>query len=275
MAIPRAKSGRKWRANSLQPLRRSWRSAHGMPRISPALSKERVKAQPHRTGWNMPRPAMTSPISRSSARGRDGICSRRGRAQAAGNGRRSGRPTRRVPTIRIAIGRSTTPVRDNFGGRTIAAEIDPQCVAGDCRLWIANANGGVWRTDDALAAEPEWSYVSDSFDHNNVAALALDPNDSSSDTLWAGTGEPNACGSGCTAGVGLYLTTNGGESWRGPDRRRAVRGTGRWLNRRAAGQLERGLRRFRARRARACRTPAAVAWMRSSPALRTSASIDR
>ena len=105
---------------------------------------------------------------------------------------------------------------DNFGGRTIAAEIDPQCVAGNCRLWIANANGGVWRTDDALAAEPEWSYVSDSFDHNSVAALVLDPNDSSSDTLWAGTGEPNACGSGCTAGVGLYLTTNGGDSWRGP-----------------------------------------------------------
>jgi len=46
--------------------------------------------------------------------------------------------------------------------------------------------------------------------------LALDPNDASSDTLWAGTGEPNACGSGCTAGVGLYLTTNGGDSWRGP-----------------------------------------------------------
>jgi len=44
---------------------------------------------------------------------------------------------------------------DNFGGRTIAAEIDPHCVAGDCRLWIANANGGVWRTDDALTAEPD------------------------------------------------------------------------------------------------------------------------
>ncbi len=42
----------------------------------------------------------------------------------------------------------------NFGGRTIAAEIDPNCVAGDCRLWIANANGGVWQTDDALAGEP-------------------------------------------------------------------------------------------------------------------------
>jgi hypothetical protein len=105
---------------------------------------------------------------------------------------------------------------DNFAGRSIAVEIDPNCAAGDCRLWLANAGGGVWRTNDALAEEPEWAYVSQTFEHNNVAALALDPNDLGSDTLWAGTGEPNACGSGCTAGVGLYKTTNGGKSWKGP-----------------------------------------------------------
>ena len=105
---------------------------------------------------------------------------------------------------------------DNFAGRSIAVEIDPNCAAGDCRLWLANAGGGVWRTNDALAEEPVWTYVSQTFEHNNVAALALDPNDLGSDTLWAGTGEPNACGSGCTAGVGLYKTTNGGKSWKGP-----------------------------------------------------------
>jgi hypothetical protein len=105
---------------------------------------------------------------------------------------------------------------DNFGGRTVDAAIDPNCNAQECRLWIANAGGGVWRTDNALASQPEWKFVSATFEHNNVAALALDPNDSSSRTLWAGTGEPNACGSGCTAGVGLYLTKNGGTSWNGP-----------------------------------------------------------
>ncbi|HEY5907165.1 MAG TPA: hypothetical protein VIZ31_03930, partial [Vicinamibacteria bacterium] len=65
---------------------------------------------------------------------------------------------------------------DNFAGRSIAVAIDPQCAAGDCRLWLANAGGGVWSTNDALAAEPQWSYVSHTFEHNNVAALALDPN---------------------------------------------------------------------------------------------------
>ncbi len=105
---------------------------------------------------------------------------------------------------------------DNFGGRTIAAAIDPNCNTQGCRLWIANAGGGVWRTDNALAPEPQWKFLSGTFEHNNVAALALDPNDETSRTLWAGTGEPNACGSGCTAGVGLYLTKNGGTSWQGP-----------------------------------------------------------
>src|SRR5262249_30646425 len=107
----------------------------------------------------------------------------------------------------------------NFAGRTVDAVISPDCVPGDCNLWIANANGGVWRTRDALAADdpatdeyegPHWEFVSQEFDHNNVSALALDPNDPRHRTLWAGTGEPNYCGSGCEAGVGIYLTRNGG-----------------------------------------------------------------
>jgi hypothetical protein len=34
--------------------------------------------------------------------------------------------------------------------------------------------------------------------------------------VYVGTGEFNACGSGCVAGVGIYKTTNGGDSWTGP-----------------------------------------------------------
>jgi hypothetical protein len=105
---------------------------------------------------------------------------------------------------------------DNFGGRTIDAVIDPNCSDTGCTLWIANANGGVWRTANALAATPQWEFISQTFEHNSVAALALDPNDAAAKTLWAGTGEPNACGSGCEAGVGLYMTKNGGGSWSGP-----------------------------------------------------------
>jgi hypothetical protein len=111
----------------------------------------------------------------------------------------------------------------DFSGRIAHVAIDPNCGGkhvehgrGDCRLWIANANGGVWRTDNALAKHPDWEYLSEDFEHNSVASLELDPNDHSADTIWAGTGEPNACGSGCEAGVGVYKSRNGGNSWSGP-----------------------------------------------------------
>src|SRR5580765_6278820 len=87
-------------------------------------------------------------------------------------------------------------------GRTSASVIDPNCNAAECRYWLANAGGGIWRTDNVLAAEPKWKYVSGSFDYNNTAAVALDPNDPTSNTIYAGTGEPNICRSGCIAGVG-------------------------------------------------------------------------
>jgi hypothetical protein len=119
----------------------------------------------------------------------------------------------------------------NFGGRTVDGVISPDCKPApeECRLWVANANGGVWMTRNALDTDdpatdqnegPIWEYVSETFEHNNVSSLELDPNDHR--TLWAGTGEPNACGSGCEMGVGLYRTrseqsdTNGTFGWHGP-----------------------------------------------------------
>ena len=101
-------------------------------------------------------------------------------------------------------------------GRTAHSVIDPNCRPGDCRYWIANAGGGVWRTNDPFAAEPKWEYLSGDFQHNNTAALELDPNDSTSNVIYAGTGEPNTCRSGCIAGVGLYKSKDGGNHWSGP-----------------------------------------------------------
>lgn len=118
----------------------------------------------------------------------------------------------------------------DFSGRIAHTVIDPNCGSrsrdddddddggdgGSCRLWIANANGGVWRTNNALGKRPEWKYLSENFEHNSIASLELDPNDKRANTIWAGTGEPNACGSGCEAGVGIYKSTNGGDRWSGP-----------------------------------------------------------
>src|SRR5205085_5030014 len=37
--------------------------------------------------------------------------------------------------------------------------------------------------------------------------------DKNGDTIYLGTGEPNRCSSGCEAGVGLYVSKNGGDKW--------------------------------------------------------------
>jgi len=95
-------------------------------------------------------------------------------------------------------------------GRTAFAVIDPNCDKKKCRYWIANAGGGIWRTENVFAAQPKWDFLSDDFQHNNTAALELDPNDSKSKVLYAGTGEPNTCRSGCIAGVGMYKSVNVG-----------------------------------------------------------------
>jgi hypothetical protein len=96
-------------------------------------------------------------------------------------------------------------------GRTIAMAIDPRCTNARCRLWIGAAGGGVWRTDKALQGA-KWEFLSGGFDTNAIGTLELDPNDPSGNTIYAGTGEPNASGDS-EAGMGIYKSTNGGNSW--------------------------------------------------------------
>src|SRR6476469_2484423 len=102
---------------------------------------------------------------------------------------------------------------DTTATRSPVLVIAPTCVPGNCRLWVGAAGGGVWRTDDALAADPSWTYLTGGIAQNSVGALTADPNDSSGNTLYLGTGEANRCSSGCEAGVGIYKTTNGGNNW--------------------------------------------------------------
>jgi hypothetical protein len=96
-------------------------------------------------------------------------------------------------------------------GRTIAMAIDPDCTKSRCRLWIGAAGGGVWRTDKALQGA-NWDYLSGSFDTNAIGTLELDPNDPTGNTIYAGTGEPNASGDS-EAGMGIYKSTDGGNTW--------------------------------------------------------------
>ncbi len=74
--------------------------------------------------------------------------------------------------------------------------------------YAAGADGGVWRTTDAGVT---WTPLTDDLPTTAIGALALDP--SNADVLYAGSGEGNYANHS-RFGLGLYKTTDGGETWR-------------------------------------------------------------
>src|SRR4029078_4543488 len=92
-----------------------------------------------------------------------------------------------------------------------AMAIAPNCNKSSCTLYVAAAGGGIWKTDKALNAS-NWQYLSSSFASNAIGSLLIDPRAFSRNTVYAGTGEPNASADS-EAGVGVYKTTDGGQTW--------------------------------------------------------------
>jgi hypothetical protein len=82
-----------------------------------------------------------------------------------------------------------------------------------CRLYLGAAGGGVWVTDHAFSGgNGHWSFKSGSLGSNAIGSLLVDPADPTGNTVYVGTGEPNASGDS-EAGVGIYQSTNGGDTW--------------------------------------------------------------
>jgi hypothetical protein len=99
-------------------------------------------------------------------------------------------------------------------GRTTAIVVDPNCgrSSAACRAWIAAAGGGIFRTDNILGASVTWTPVDTGLTTDAFGSLIVDPTDPSGNTLYAGSGEPNAS-SDSEAGQGLFRTTDGGDHW--------------------------------------------------------------
>ncbi|MDP9011270.1 MAG: hypothetical protein M3O41_01180, partial [Pseudomonadota bacterium] len=109
-------------------------------------------------------------------------------------------------------------------GRVASILVTPHCHVGDeCTVYVGAAGGGVWRSDDALSSTPHWRSVSRGLPTTTMGSLALarggdrddddDHGDDNGDALYAGTGEPNGS-SDSEAGLGLYRSDDGGESWK-------------------------------------------------------------
>jgi hypothetical protein len=99
-----------------------------------------------------------------------------------------------------------------WSGRETALAVDPKCRPTLCRLYVAAAGGGVWRSTNALGAAPLWVNISGGIPTNAIGSITVDPTDPSGKTIYVGTGEANSSGDS-EAGLGLYKTTDGGDNW--------------------------------------------------------------
>ena len=94
---------------------------------------------------------------------------------------------------------------NNIGGRVTSIVSHP----GDPRrIWIGAAGGGVWHSSNGGR---KWERCWSDQDILNIGSLAID--ERNPDIIYCGTGEANLS-SDCYPGIGLYRSTDGGQSWK-------------------------------------------------------------
>jgi hypothetical protein len=80
-------------------------------------------------------------------------------------------------------------------------------------IFIGAVNGGVWRTKNAQSNHPNWKPLTDDMPTSAIGALEYDPTDTSYKTLVAGVGKFSSLGRLGGNRVGLYKTTDEGNTW--------------------------------------------------------------
>ncbi len=80
-------------------------------------------------------------------------------------------------------------------------------------LYVASVNGGVWKTTNALSANPVWTPLTDNMPSLAIGDIEFDIMDATHQTLLAGIGKYSSLGGVGGSRAGLYRTTDGGTSW--------------------------------------------------------------
>lgn len=105
-------------------------------------------------------------------------------------------------------------VPSNMGGRTRCITFDPNDPSGH-KIWAGAVTGGLWKHEDITQQLYWWEPVADFWPGLSISAIEFDPNDPQ--TMYVGTGEAftsvTIYRESSGLGVGIFKSTNGGESW--------------------------------------------------------------
>jgi hypothetical protein len=80
-------------------------------------------------------------------------------------------------------------------------------------IYVGAVNGGIWRTNNATAANPNWQSQTDGHLSQSIGAIEFDPTDATNRTLVAGIGRFSSFGADGGIRSGLLRTTDGGADW--------------------------------------------------------------
>lgn len=83
---------------------------------------------------------------------------------------------------------------------------------GQNTVYVAYAQGGIWKTDNFNDAVPTWVCLTDKHESIAYGAIVADPRNG--DVVYAGTGEAEGDNFKEPPGAGLFKTTDGGLNWR-------------------------------------------------------------
>jgi len=116
----------------------------------------------------------------------------------------------------VSLGPSTIPdgqtdttvgPANPVSGRVAAIAVSP---ADPNTVYVGGAQGGVWKTTNALSATPTWTPLTDQQASLAIGDIAIDPVDPN--IIYVGTGEPNgSCDS--YYGKGILRSADGGTTW--------------------------------------------------------------
>jgi hypothetical protein len=114
-------------------------------------------------------------------------------------------PIRFANAVRKANLRTSTDV-----GAVQAIAVDPNNTA---HVFVGTVNGGVWQTQDVNAADPVWTTTttSDQLGSLSISSIAFDQ--TSSQVIYAGTGSFSAAAGRGGPAVGIYKSSDGGQTW--------------------------------------------------------------